>query len=189
MVCVYEYSTSEPTSEVPNAPGGLWYASIKQLLSVSLRIIGSNINGRRCNCLCRYALRCRSWRNIGCYGCPLRCSIGRLCPIEHGCTLYKCVRCPLRCLCDSVCPLLLRLHLLRSGLLLLPCKRLFRLCLPCGVLCSKIAHRVAYHLVSTLFCLCYGCICAACDRCRTLSTLCHLLCIVLRLPYCVSSCC
>lgn len=39
MVCVYEYSTSEPRSEVPKQVGGLWYVSVEQRFSVSLGII------------------------------------------------------------------------------------------------------------------------------------------------------
>ena len=40
MVCVYEYSTSEPRSEVPKPVGGLWYVSVEQRFSVSFRIVG-----------------------------------------------------------------------------------------------------------------------------------------------------
>lgn len=39
MICVYEYSTSEPRSEVPKPVGGLWYVSVEQRFSVTIGII------------------------------------------------------------------------------------------------------------------------------------------------------
>lgn len=39
MICVYEYSTSEPRPEVPKPVGGLWYVSVEQRFSVTFGII------------------------------------------------------------------------------------------------------------------------------------------------------